>query len=269
MEIQPDLSLCLLLRPGHGAGLSGFLESLYTHADPVSFEVIVVANAGDGQGLSELEREFPDITILENPDPDPAPKAINHALRLARGRYLSLWDDALRFRAGSLLTLLTFLEETPEAGIVAPRIVAANGLVVPSVRTAPGLATLCLLHTPLRHVLPPGRHLARHVLSEQDHLQSFEAEWLLASALVLRREALEEIGLLDEGFAGFYADADYCLRARRAGWRLYYLAGAVVSSTRQSLAPWPEAGVDPARILGDCTRFLLKKWLRPARLPGA
>ena len=266
MEIQADLSLCLLHHPSAGAGLlSGFLESLYTHAEPVSFEVIVVAD-GLSQELAAVEREFPDLVILESPGGQAGPSTLNHALRLASGRYLSLWQEGLRFRSGTLPGLLAFLEENPEAGLVAPRIVAADGKVVPSVRTVPSLADLCLLHTPLGRFLPGEGLLRAHLLGNRDHLQDFEAEWLLAEALVLRREVVEELGLFDEGFHLLYADADYCLRARQAGWHLHYLAGAVVCQERAPSCP-PKAGRHQGRVLGDCTRFLLKKWLRPAQLP--
>jgi len=264
MEIQPDLSVCLLHSTPGSAGLTGFLESLYTHADPVSFEAIIVANARDIDDLAEVEREFPGIVILENLAADPLPKACNHAWRLAQGRYLSLWDESLRIRPNCLKNLIDFLEETPEAGIIAPRIVTADGLVAASARTTPGLATLCFLHTGLSKVIPSGPHLRAHLLAEQDHLQNFEADWLLSEALVLRRDVLDEVGFLDEGFARLYADADYCLRARRAGWHLHYLAEAVVSQGSQPASP----PADSARILADCTRFLLKKWLRPAQLPA-
>ena len=81
---------------------------------------------------------------------------------------------------------------------------------------------------------------------------------------------MEEVGFLDEGFAGHYADADYCLRARQAGWHLHYLAEAVVLQTRVESKPAPiiPSAFDTPRLVADCTRLLLKKWLRPAQMPA-
>ena len=125
---------------------------------------------------------------------------------------------------------------------------------------------LILLALPLLLAAAP-LILKQHLLLEQDHLRSFEAPWLLDTCLVIRREVVEEIGLLDEGFAAHYADADYCLRAHQAGWHLHYLAEAVAIQGGAESSPQPSANNTP-RLVGDCTRLLLKKWLRPAQFPG-
>jgi GT2 family glycosyltransferase len=197
--------------------------------------------------------------------------ARNRACRLAKSRYLSFWNEDLRPQPGSLDSLIRFLDDTPEAGLAGPRIVDAQGMVQPSARSAPSLATILCLHTPLGRLLPAAsRILARHLLLDQDHLRPFEPEWLLDTCLVIRREVIEEIGLLDEGFAGRYGDADYCQRARRAGWHLHYLAEAVVLQSGPEASPARGSTTlgNTPRLAGDCTRLLLKKWLRPAQQPG-
>ncbi len=270
-DIEPDLAVCLIHNPANPEGLFPFLDALLAHADPVALEIIVVASQPEHPALARLERAFPEITILENSGADHPAKARNHACRLATARYLSFWDESLRPQPGCLATLIRFLDENPEAGIAAPRIVDTKGMVQPSVRSAPSLATILCLHTPLARLLTAAPLILKaHLLLEQDHLRSFEAQWLLDTCLVIRREVMDEIGLLDESFAAHYADADYCLRARQAGWHLHYLAEAVAiqSGAESSPAPAKLSAGDTPRLVGDCTRLLLKKWLRPAQLPA-
>lgn len=271
MKIRPDLSFCLLHVDPRDRALAGFLEALEMHAGAVDYEVIVATDQAEHQALAAIEREFPQIIILETNITGQPVQARNHALRLAQGRYLACWDENIPVRPGTLASLLAFLEETPEAGLAAPRIVAPDGKVLPSVRTLPSLATLLFLHTPLGRLLPAAaRTIERHLLSGQDHLQSFAGEWLLESCLLIRREVVEEIGLFDEGFTRLYCDADYCLRARRAGWHLHYRAGTVLVHDRPEtcLVRCHRPGANPPHTAGDCTRFLLKKWLQPALVPG-
>ena len=271
-DIEPDLAVCLIHNPAQPEALFPFLDALMVHADPVALEIIVVASQPDHPALARLERNFPEITILEDNAAGHPAKARNHACRLATARYLSFWDENLLPRPGSLASLIRFLDETPDAGLAGPRIVDGQGMVQPSVRSAPSLATMLCQHTPLARLLPAApRVLSRHLLLEEDHLRPFEAEWLLDTCLVIRREVLEDIGLPDEGFSAHYGDADYCLRARQAGWHLHYLAEAVVLQTSPPAVPAsgsPCAGCNIPRLAGDCTRLLLKKWLRPAQLPG-
>jgi len=270
-NIEPDLAVCLIHNPSRPEGLFPFLDALLAQADPVALEIIVVASQPEHPALARLERAFPEITILENSGADHPAKARNHACRLAAARYLSFWDEGLRPSPGCLATLVHFLDETPEAGLAAPRILDAQGMVQPSVRSAPTLATILCQQTPLGRLLSTAPLILRqHLLLEQDHLRSFEAQWLLDTCLVIRREVVEDIGLLDEGFAARYADADYCLRARQAGWHLHYLAEAVaIQSEPESfqVANRLFTGNTP-RLVGDCTRLLLKKWLRPAQMPA-
>ncbi|MFA6901087.1 MAG: glycosyltransferase [Desulfurivibrionaceae bacterium] len=270
-DIEPDLAVCLIHNLAQPEGLFPFLDALLPQADPVALEIIVVASQPEHPALTRLERAFPEITILENSGADQPAKARNHACRLAAARYLSFWDEGLRPQPGCLAALIRFLDENPEAGLVAPRIVDTYGMVQPSVRSAPSLATILCQHTPLARLLPAAPSIIRrHLLTEQDHLRSFEAEWLLDICLVIRQEVVEDIGLLDEDFVAHYADADYCLKARQAGWHLHYLAEAVaIQSGSESfpVADRPSIGNTP-RLVGDCTRLLLKKWLRPAQFPA-
>jgi hypothetical protein len=264
-NIEPDLAVCLIHNPTQPEALFPFLDALLAQADPVALEIIVVAGQPEHPALARLERAFPEITILENSGGDQPAKARNHACRLATARYLSFWDENLRPQPGCLAALVRFLDETPDAGLAAPRIVDLQGMVRPSVRSAPTLASILCQHTPLGRLLPAAPLILKaHLLTEQDHLRAFEAQWLLDTCLVIRQEVAEEIGLLDEGFAAHYADADYCLRAHQAGWHLHYLAEAVAIQN----APPPLAAGNTPRLVGDCTRLLLKKWLRPAQIPG-
>jgi GT2 family glycosyltransferase len=265
-EIRPDISFCLLHTAARAEPLLAFLESLAAHAGPVDYEVIVATDPSAEHPLAAIERAYPEITILETAIAPRPVAARNLALRLAKGRYLACWDENIRLLPATLAVLLAFLEENPETGLAAPRIVDHASRTLPTVRTLPSLATLLCLHTPMGSLLPaaPGI-IGRHLLADEDHLLPFAGEWLLESCLVIRREATEEIGLFDEGFSSLYADADLCLRARLAGWHLQYLAGSVAVQHNPQLcrvhahAP----GSNPPRTAGDCTRFLLKKWLRP------
>jgi GT2 family glycosyltransferase len=267
-EIEPDLAVCLIHNPASPEGLFPFLDALLPEGDPVALEIIVVAGQPEHPALARLERSFPEITILENSGTFEPIKARNHACRLASARYLSFWDENLRPQPGSLTTLIRFLDENPDAGLAAPRIVDPHGMVLPSVRSAPSLATILCLHTPLGQLLPAAPSiLKKHLLTEQDHLRSFEPEWLLDTCLVFRREVMDEIGLLDEGFSAHYGDADYCLRAHQAGWHLHYLAEAVMLQSKPETSPAPLSHNTP-RLVGDCTRLLLKNWLRPAKMPA-
>ncbi|ADH86661.1 glycosyltransferase family 2 protein [Desulfurivibrio alkaliphilus] len=264
MAIDVDISFCLA-EPVTAVELRGFLAAVEEHADPVAYEVIVAGldcSPQSPEGRS-LQADFPQLTIYENPPPTPG-RRLNHAMGLAVGRYLAPWSPRIYPLAGCLFNLVQFMDENPESGLAAPRLLDSDSHLLPSRRRVPGLAVILLLHTLLGGSGLGGPLLKRHYhAGEPPVFQQAAAGFLSARALLLRRETLEEIGPFDEGFKIFYFDADYCRRAAKAGWHCHYLAGAPA----RDLAP--ECfyldfirRTSPPGHLADATRVLLKKWLQ-------
>ncbi len=276
MDIEFDISFCLseALEP---EPLRRFLAEIERHSDPVAYEVLVTAGGykADSPLCRDLQVDFPNLVFLEPPSPRPAPllgstpppsrgELINRAFSRARGRYLALWSSKVVPLVGCLPALVEFLDEESETAVAAPRLVDREGRTIPSARRLPGLATLLLLHTLLGRSGLGGPLLKAHYYADRPPvLNQAAVEFLPARALLIRRVALEEIGLFDEGFNSLYAEADYCRRARRLGWYCHYLAGALAREQQPEhhlpdyLLGHPQAGQ-----LADATRLLLKKWLR-------
>lgn len=267
MDIELDLSVCLVMQGASPAPLRSLLFSLEKNSDPVAYEIILVHSASQQPAADLLASEFPRLLLFETDRRESLAALRNHAARIAAGRYLLFCADDMILKPGSLQGLLRFLDDTPDAGIAGPRIVAGTGTVLPATRTFPSLATVFLQHSFLGKRLPSARTLKTHLMIERDHLEPFEADWLLGSFLVLRRELLEDIGLFDEGFVSLYADADLCLRAKLAGWHIHYLAEAVVRHDRPEIyGPLHSLASPIDQAFGDGVRFLLKKWLKPAKM---
>lgn len=266
MDIERDLSICLVMESEH-AVLRRFLHALEDNADPVSYEVIAVSNGSRTAAAERFSAEFRDVILFET-DVTGKPAALrNHAARIASGRYLLFCSDSCVIMPDSLQQLLRFMDDTPEIGIIGPRIVDQAGTVLPSTRTFPSLATLALQHSHLGKLMPSSRCLKKHLMIEWDHFLSCEVDWLIGSFLVMRRELTGDIGLFDEDFFTFYAEADLCLRARLAGWHVHYLASAVVQHNSSEIyGPLHSMPNPPEHMFSDCIRFLLKKWTKPSKL---
>lgn len=239
MEIQPDLTLAIAYS-GEAKYLSGLLGSIATTADPVSCETIVVHRPA-APPPAELFRAFPRVLFLEE---DGATEAalVNQALRLGQGRYLSLWSESLIVKPQALYRLLVLLDDRPELGVVAPRITGNDGMGRANAGPLPGL-----FHA------PPGRPKATPPVAADE--TPIPAAWLSGQALCFRREVTDDIGLLDGGFRSCYADADFCRRASRAGWRLALLPSAEAIDTASAEETIPSCAK------GDLARFLLRAWL--------
>ena len=97
-----------------------------------------------------------------------------------------------------------------------------------SCREFPNLLAVLLRGTPMGRLFPNHPSLRRYLMADWDHDTPRQVDWVLGACLMIRRQAWEAVGPLDEGFFMYYEDIDWCYRARAAGWDVYYLPQAHV-----------------------------------------
>lgn len=271
MDITPDVSVCVVTR-NRLAAVQNQLQSLKATAEPVSFEVILVDNHGCDDLANVITSQLPGAIVIQNASCQVLAAARNQAIRRARGRYVLLSDDGLIFSPGCLQTLVTFMDDTPDAGIAGPLITDHEGNIAPTARTFPSLLYLFGHYSGLNLIYPDSFWQRNHFLSGWDYKNEREADWLLGACLLLRPEAIDEIGLLDERYQAIYEDADYCWRARRAGWHIHIIPAAQVTHHNPArYAPYsrPDSPTSPAWVgtgypfgqLADAGRLVWKRWL--------
>lgn len=201
--------------------LRACLDSL--PAGGVPYEAIVVDNGSHDGTVEMLAAEYPGVRLIANPDNRGFAAANNQGIRATRGRHILLLNPDTVLRPGALATLLDFLARTPDAGACGPRLLNPDGSLQASCHPFPSLrvqATDILELWRIRCVK------ARRPCGAHAHTQP--ADWLTGACLLLRREALAAVGLLDEGYWMFSEEVDWCYRARRAGWRTYLVVEAEV-----------------------------------------
>jgi hypothetical protein len=230
-----------------GEGLEECLRSVYAAAAEVgtSVEVWLVDNASSDGSAERATQAFPELGVVKNEQNLGFARAANQGLARALGRLALLLNPDAEISAEALGRLLGLMREDPKVGI------AGCGSVDDRGGAAPG----CELSFPGERGVPveqgpgPGRDVA----------------WVSGACLLARREMMEEVGLLDEGFFMYYEDADWCRRAREAGWRV---VTAPEVKVRHRLGG-SSAQVSEAERAGWAARSRLRfyrKHYRPARV---
>jgi N-acetylglucosaminyl-diphospho-decaprenol L-rhamnosyltransferase len=203
-------------------------------ADGLSLEVLVVDNAS-ADGSAEMVRErFPTVRLLANMENLGFARANNQAIPFCRGQYVLLLNPDTVVAPGALATLVAFMDAHPRAGAVGARLLNEDASLYPSCQPAPTLPREFWRLFHLDAVWP----LARYRMDQWDPTTPREVEVMQGACLMLRRETLDEVGLLDEDYFIYSEEVDLCLRLRRAGWQLWWIPQAVVThyggqSTRQ------------------------------------
>jgi GT2 family glycosyltransferase len=176
-----------------------------------------------------VTQRFPSVELIENYENVGFARANNQALRRAKGKYLLLLNPDCVVHEGAFAALIEFLQANPQAGAVGPKLLNPDGSLQYSCRRFPNIAAGIFRNTPLGWLFPRNRFSRAYLMQEWDHALSREVDWVSGAALLIRRETLEEVGLLDEGYFMYCEDVDWSYRARRKGWKIFYVPKAVIT----------------------------------------
>lgn len=189
-------------------------------------ETVVVDN-GSTDGTVELVRErFPEAILLERENRGLA-AGWNAGLAAASSPRYYLFLNADAWLAGDALArLVAFADEHPRAAVVGPRLSNPDGSLQRSVRGFPTAWRLATEYLFLRKLAPRSRLLNAFYAGGFDHDEVREAEFVMGACLLVRREAVDEVGGLDEDYFLFSEEVDWCFRFRQAGWQVLFYPGA-------------------------------------------
>ncbi|MBK7018667.1 glycosyltransferase family 2 protein [Candidatus Microthrix sp.] len=194
--------------------------------DGFTHQVVVVDNGSRDGSAEWLRTRHPDVTLIESPVNLGFCRANNLALRSSSSKFVLLINTDARLTPGSFQAMLDRLSDDPRAAIVGPRLVYGDGTFQRWTAGAPiGLRSMATYLFGLDRL--GGRSLARQGLYlGRDTSESFQPGWVSSAVMLIRREALDEFGLLNDSIFVYMDDVDLCHRARAANWHVWYAADA-------------------------------------------
>ena len=194
--------------------------------ESVRDESTIVVDNGSTDGTVDVVRElFPKARILELENRGLA-AGWNAGLAVARGRYVLILNADAWLTDDSLARLVAFADENPKAAIVGPRLSNPDGTVQRSVRGFPTLWRLATEYFFLRKLAPRTQLLNGFYAGGFGHDRVLETEVVMGACMLVRREAVDAVGPLDEAFFLFSEETDWCYRFVQAGWKVLFFPGA-------------------------------------------
>lgn len=211
------------------------LDSLFRSTGIQELEVFVVDNASRDYSPEMVKERFPQVHLIANDTNIGFAAANNQAARLSTGEYILLLNSDTIVRSGAIDTLAQFLDNHQRVGAVGARLLNADSSLQYSCSPLPGLGREFkrMFH------LPGVRQDGYYEMADWDINTSRQVGVLLGACMLIRRKALDQVGLLDEDYFMYTEEVDLCYRIARAGWQLFWVPAAEVvhfggQSTRQA-----------------------------------
>lgn len=213
------------------------LESVRRASQKLEVETFVVDNFSTDGSVAYLRDRFPEVHFIENRDNVGFSRANNQAIRQSRGRYVLLLNPDTIVAEDTLVRFVTFMDAHPEVGGAGARMLNADGSFAPESRR--GLPTpfvaFCKM-SGLASLFPKSRLFGRYYMRYLDEREMNEIEIISGAYMMLRRAAIDKVGLLDEDFFMYGEDIDLSYRLLKGGYKNYYLPAHILHYKGESTA---------------------------------
>lgn len=207
--------------------VSYFLEQCLRSVDQamenVDGEVWVVDNASVDDSVEMVKQKFPHVHIIANSENVGFSKANNQAISACSGEYVLLLNPDTVVEESTFTKTLDFMDSHPEAGGLGVRMVDGKGNFLPeSKRGLPTPEVALYKMFGLNKLFPRSRRFGKYHLSYLPENEVNEVDVLAGAFMMLRKQALDEVGLLDETFFMYGEDIDLSYRITMGGYKNYY-----------------------------------------------
>ncbi|MCD6117271.1 glycosyltransferase [bacterium] len=221
-------------------------------------EIIVVDN-GSGDGSVQLvQREFPDVNIIRNQENAGFAKANNQAIKIADGEVIALVNPDTLIREDTFNVCLDYLESHNDVGAVGCKILNPDGtLQLACRRSFPSPWVAFTKIVGLNAIFPKSKIFGRYNLTYLDPEIITEVEAISGSFMAVKREVIDQTGMLDERFFMYGEDLDWCYRIHKNGWKIVYLPGTEIIHYKGQSAK--EAPFDSLRVFYNAMLLFVKK----------
>jgi len=224
---KPEISAVVIVYNG----IEFLPDCLRTLTDDLSFtsyELILVDNGSSDGSVEYIQTHYLQARLVENGANLGFARAVNIGLAVARGDYLYILNQDLRFRPGATCTLLERLKAEPELGMIGPGYVYFDGRPHRSARALPTYRHVFYRALLLDRLFPHNREFSHWRMGWFDHKDEMYVDQPMGAVMLMPRAVVEKIGYMDESFPILFNDVDYCRRLKDKGYRLLYYPKATV-----------------------------------------
>ncbi len=207
-------------------------------------EVIVVDNGSSDNSLDEVKKYYPEVRLIINSDNLGFARANNQGIKIARGEYILLLNSDTEVDYNTLYNLYKYIDENDQVGVIGNKLVGRDGQIQPSAGFFPSLGKVFFWMTFIDD-LPYLNKLIKpyHVETKSFYKSSKFVDWVTAACMMVRKEAINKAGLLDEKIFMYGEEMEWCYRIKKAGYIVVYNSESETLHLKGASGSGEDAGI--------------------------
>ena len=204
------------------------INSIKNETHNATLEIIVVDNASTDGSQEALKQRFPDVTLIQNKENFGFAKANNIGIQASRGKYICLVNSDVQVKSVCIDRMINYMEHHPEIGMLGPKIFLPGGDVQLSCQRFPSLWRQFCSAICLHWIFPQSKIFTGTENRSFSYDKISKVDVLIGAFWLLRRKALDQVGLLDETFFFYGEDKDWCKRFWAKKWEVIFFPDAEI-----------------------------------------
>ncbi|MCQ9206668.1 MAG: glycosyltransferase family 2 protein [Omnitrophica bacterium] len=198
------------------------LTRIRNSEDKLKKEIIFVDNASSDGTAEMIKIDFPEVVLVESTKNLGFIRANNLAYEKVKGKFILLLNSDAFIEEDTLQKTINFMKTNQRCGVLGCRLVDINGNLQPSARYFPTPWRIFLSYSGIGYKFPDIPFLRGIDNMKWNHRSVREIDWVPGCYFLIRRDAIDEIGFLEKDYFLYYDDCDFCLRAKRKGWKVLF-----------------------------------------------
>ena len=194
----------------------------------LAYEVIVVDNNSQDNSVAYLKEHYFDIKLVESGKNLGFSGGNNLGIRQAQGDFILILNPDILVLSKAIENMLDFMKSHSEAGMLGPKLINPDGSLQYSCSRWPDWRLPFYRRSFLGKTRNALAWIDNYLMRDWNHEANSQVDWLYGACLMVRRQAMAEVGLLDERYFMYMEDLDWCRRFWEKGWQVWYLAKAEV-----------------------------------------
>ena len=198
------------------------LSSVYEHAGDVDYEIIVIDNASADGSAGMVKNDFRQVILIENSENRGFAAANNQGMTVAKGRYVLLLNSDTVVLDNAIANTVSFADENPRAAVTGCRVLNPDRTLQRTCFMFPSILNMLLSSTYLYKLFPKNRFFGREQMTWWDRSDVRQVDVVTGCFMLVRQEAIERVGVMDEQFFMYGEETDWCYRFRKKGWTVMF-----------------------------------------------